>query len=524
MAMEIYPQSITLYPSDKQALTVRQTSFEPVTWGAVDACALQSDGSLYQDTTSTSFSGVVAPVLHQGSGSMEWTLDANMLPGSGGGQVAVEMFSLTSSTYGMLILIGQTSTVTKNKAGTTLDTVSHTAAAGDVYKVEIFGQFFRLFINGTQVSSYTEANPIEYPVRGKIYGSYGNTAMAVSRGTLQPPTLTGDWTIDPTDTVPGTGTNAAWTGAGGTLSASNDTYQVTYTAGLVPGTYTPTVTLAGSAYQVAESDVTIEALQVLNGNALTVQPSASIFLRTNYDKAQTALVTWSVVSGSGTLTSNKFTAPATAGTTVLKAVSGVQVVKVTITIPITFTAATSGGSSTTAATPSGTLTLTTSMSGTPTWTAQCGSLSGSGSTRTWTAPSTANLTCRITVTNGTDTKILTLETRDAIPYTPSLNQTVEYKKKVIVSEAEDGTITGRQKTPTGKYPLAAELLFRTRPLAEFEAMLSFFNSHHPGTPVIFDDLIRGTRHVVYFDSDVKGEFFTSGDIDYTFRIRERVAV
>lgn len=508
MAFEIYPAAITLYPSDKQTFAIRCTP-PPVLYDTLSSLTLNSDGTL-SGTTSTLGSANVSQVLVDGTGSITWTFSANMLPGVRPG---ARLFLLCyRSLVGFRVYVEASSTIIKDYGGSTLTTISRTVAAGDQYKLEAAGQVFRLYINGTLSYTYATTGAINYPVFAQVA-----LDSSVATPTITVPTFSGLWDFDSRVTPTNT-----WAIASGTIDDTSDRQFITYTAPATPGAFSMTCQFASSALQTATSVVTVPPLSILGSNSLTLQPSTAVLLKTNYDSAQTSLVTWSIVSGSGTLSSNKFTAPATAGTTELKAVSGDQDARLTITVPITLAATTSGGASTRAAKPGEALTVTTSMSGTLTWTAQCGTLTGSGTSRTWTAPSTTNIQCRITVTNGTDTKILTLEVRDAIPYTPTLNVTTEYGKKVVVSEAEDGTITGRSKTPKGQTPLRGELTFRNRQLTEFTAMRTFFDEHHPGTPVIYDDLVRSTRHIVYFDSDLRAEFFTSCAVDYAFRIREKV--
>ncbi len=509
MAFEIYPAAVTMYPADKQTFFLRGTP-PPVIYHSITNGTKQGDGTILQ--TSKTTDAFVSVALVDGIGGITWTFDSQMLPA--GGVAQETQFWLVTAGGGATIrvYVGTTSTVVKNGSGTTLDTIAHTVASGDEYYLEVAGNLLRLSINGTVETEYEVTAATRYPVYAfvSLYGAHATPHITV-------PAFTGNWNWD--DRV---GVSNAWTIGDGTFSDSSDTVTTQVTAGTKPGTYTLSCVVGSVAAQTATSTVTVPPLSVLGNNEITMQPSTSIVLKTNYDAAQTSLVTWSIVSGSGSISSNKFTAPSTAGDTVLKAVSGYQDARITVTVPVTLAATTSGGASTKAAKPGEALTITTSMSGTLTWTAQCGSLSGSGLTRTWTAPSTTNIACRITVTNGTDTKILTIEVRDALPYVPNLNITTEYTKKVIVSEAEDGSIQGRSKTPSGQTPLRGELTFQNRELAEWEAMRTFFDDHHPGTPVIYDDLIRSKRHVVYFDSDIRAEFFTSGAIDYAFRIREKV--
>lgn len=518
MPFEIFPQSKTLYPGDTQKLTFRATP-PPVMWTVFTNCTLNSSHQLVR-TSSGTFGASIEQRVHAGIGAVIWTFDSDMLP-SGAGYVELQIFGVgTILTSRLLRVKVETGTITvSEETPTTLDTITHTIASGDELKLEISGQIMRFYLNGTLETTRDVGTLVEYPYRANAFG-YG--AMASATPKITPPTFTGTWEIFPNDSAQ----NNLWTPSGGTLNDSTDLWQPTFTAGDSPGVYTQTCSVEDNVptavtYQTATSTIIIPPLQILENNQITLQPSEAVYFRTNYDSAQTRIVTWSVVSGSGSFSNGRFTASANAGTSVVKAVSGDQQAVITITVPPVITATTSASEQTTAAILAEVLTLTTNMTGTINWTTSVGSLSSSsGSTVTWTAPNQSQLTALITATNGTLTATIEIDVLKEFAYRPNRSLKWDRKKTVLISRSEDRRRAARVKDANNEAFEAFELTFLNRSLAELAAVHAFWDDHHPDKRFIFTDGHRDVRKVVYFDSDISHDAAATCATTYSFRIIE----
>lgn len=505
MSFEIFPQSIRLFPQDQQRFALRNVP-PPIIWTTASFATIQQDRRLAV-STSTGATGLLLPVLRSGIGGVMWTFISSMLPASGG---RVE-FRLAASGPSLRVLVEPTVTTVKDGGGSTVATITRNVVAGDVYYLEAASHTLRLYINGQEVATYNAAVATRYP----IYGSVETIPPLASGSPLvEAPRVIGDWDVDPNSAA----TNV-WTPAGGTLDDTTDTPVVTFFAGNNPGVYALTCRMAGSSYQDARATIIIDPLTLVGANAITLQPGQVVRLATNYDAAQVSLVTWSVVSGGGTLSGSQFTAPTAPGITVLRATAGNQQVDLRVTVPPVVYASITG-----AVVPSEVVTFTTNIAGgTINWTADIGTASGTGSSFVWTAPGQAGLEARIKVTNGTYTVTLLYPVLNKIPYDPNVPINGQYDRKALVSEAEDArrasVIKSRAKSES------AELQFRSRDLTELFAMFAFWEAHYPGKRVIYEDKLifssgSSRRLVVYLDSGIAYQGDTGCSIDYSFRIRE----
>lgn len=515
---EIFPQSVTLFPGDTQKLTFRATP-PPIIWDATTNCTITSAGSLVRASSGT-FGATITQRVHSGIAAVEWTFSSDMLP-TGSGYLEFWLFGVgtIAPTHAFRVKVETGTTTVTDENPTTLDTITHSVASGDVYKLEIAGQMFRLYINGTLETEHDIGSTTEYPYRANAYG-YGTMASATPM--IVAPNLTGNWDIFPSDSAH----ENLWTPTGGTLDASVDVWQPTFTAGDQPGVFTQTCTVEDSrpsavTYQTATSIIIIPPLSVLSETSVTLQPGAKATFRTNYDSAQTRLVTWSVVSGGGSFSNGEYTAPTAPGSPIVKATSGDQFVIIRITVPAVMTIETSGGEDVTAATLGEVLTLTTNMTGTINWTASVGSLSSStGSTVTWTAPNQSQIVGLITATNGTYTVTVEIPVLKAFPYRPNRPLKWERRKTVLISRSEDRRRAARVKDANNQAFEPFELAFQDRSLAELDAATAFWDEHHPDKRFIFTDQHRGVRKVVYFDSDVSFDANATCATTYSFRVIE----
>lgn len=508
MALEIFPQQITLYPGDKQSFSVRAIP-SPVLWVAMTNATLQSDGTLNLNTGSSA-SMLVAQSATGGVAGAEFVFDNRMLPTSTGNI----LFVLTgAASHALRVTVNPTTTVVKDENNNTVASISRNVVAADVYYLEVAGNLLRLFINGQISAEYVAAGATRYPVRLRVDG---NPPYANGSPHVVVPKLLGNWDIDPTSSA-----SSSWTPDGGTLSASSDVWATTFTAGSDPGVYDLTAQLGGTSLQKALAKIIIPPLSILGETAVTLAPGEVVYFQTNYDAAQTRIVTWSVVSGSGSFTNGRFTAGTAPGATIVKAVSGNQEARITITVPATMTITTSDNVSTTAAKLGEVLTLTTNMTGTVNWTASVGTLSASsGATVTWTAPNQAGIKALITATNGTYTVTAEISVLKHLAYEPSSVVTFEKRRTVLVSRAEDRSRYARIKDGAGLPFEAFELQFRNRDKTELAAVFALWQEHYPGSEILFIDSPRKLRRVCFFDSDIKAEVSADCSIDYSLRLTE----
>lgn len=521
MGFEIYPQSVTLYPGDTQYLSFRATP-PPVLWDGTTNCSITSARKLLR-TTSGDFGAIITQRVHAGIAAVQWTFDSDMLP-TGSGYVEFSLFGVgtTVTTHSFTVKVAPTSTTVRNEVPTTLDTISRTVASGDVYKLEIAGQIFRLYINGTLETEYDIGSTTEYPYRANGYG-FGT--MASGAPAITQPELFGDWEIYPSSD---SAQDNLWTPLGGTLNDSTNIWQPLFTAGDAPGVYTQTCSVesaiaSGVTYQTATSTVIIPPLSILGETSLTLQPGEVVTFKTNYDSAQTRLVTWAVVSGGGSFSNGQYTAPTAPATPIVKATSGDQFAIIRITVPAVMTIKTSANEDVTAAKLGEVLTLSTNIaSGTINWTASVGTLSSStGSTVTWTAPNQSQLVGLITATNGTYTVTAEIPVLKEFPYRASRPAKWDARKTVLVSRAEDRTRAARVKDAGNESFEAFELTFINRTLAEVDAVRAFWDDHHPQKKFIFTDHHRSSiRKVVYFDSDITNQGDATCATTYSVRVIE----
>lgn len=491
-----------MFPEDKQYLTARST-YPPVLWQNTSAGAiLIANGRL---STALGGSGLIAPSLRQGVGSIKWVLGTNMIPSTG----ALLDLRLTSGAQFMRAKIGPTSTTVENEAALVLATFAYTPAPGDIIRLEVAGNTLKLYVKLLLRTFYIALAPINYPFFGEISWTLPFTTSPII---IEPPVLIGDWVGEKDLLTSGNWSSVPSTAPGGTFDDATLNGGTTYTAGNAPGVYTIINTVAATALQVATALVTIEPLSIFGESTLNVNSSAKVMLQTNYDRAQKKLVTWSIVSGGGTLSGTEFTAPATAGTTVLRATYSFQRAEVSVVVKPTITA------DKVAAQPGEVVNFTTNIGGSITWSADIGTpTSGSGAGFAWTAPGITQLEGIIKATNGTLTVQIVVPVLKLFPYDPTLSIPWTVRKTVLISRAEDRTRSSRVKDKDGLPYESFELKFANRDVTEINAAVAFWTEHYPQKRFIYLDKIRNARLVQYFDSDVNIEGDVTCSMDYAFR-------
>lgn len=275
--------------------------------------------------------------------------------------------------------------------------------------------------------------------------------------------------------------------------------------------------------QRAEATIVIPPLQILGELTRTFQPGQKARFQTNYDVAQTQpAVTWSVVSGGGSFSQGEFTAPTAPGTTIVRATASVgnQVADITINVPAVITP------NFFAAAPLETIDWDTNIvSPAPTWTAVAVAGGSAGSinstTGEWTAPSGVGQTVKITASNGTFSVTRDVLILEKFPFDNfALPLTVDYRKTVLISRAEDRTRTARVKDKDGKAFRSYEVRLTQRTVADLQAVIAFFDAHYPSKRFILEDKREGIRLIVYFDSDLRWEGNARCGIDISFRVIE----
>ncbi len=205
-----------------------------------------------------------------------------------------------------------------------------------------------------------------------------------------------------------------WTVTGGTVDVHASGVEIAYTAPATEGTYDVTATSTADPNASATATVTVRAVSIvtvsISPSAATLAPGGTLgFMATVTGSTDTA-VTWLASCGSiaGTGTTVTYTAPASEGSCTVTATSSadpseqaeaiVRVVAAPLaTVTVTPSAATlaPGESQPFTATVSGL--ADTSV----TWAASCGSIAGTGSAVTYTAPASEG-TCTVTATSVAD--------------------------------------------------------------------------------------------------------------------------
>jgi hypothetical protein len=262
--------------------------------------------------------------------------------------------------------------------------------------------------------------------------------------------------------------------------------------------------------QRAEATIIILALEVLGPLIRTIQPGTQVRFQTNYDVADTDIVTWSVVSGSGSFTAGEFFVPAAPGTTVVRATSGNQSVDLTLNIPAVITPDFGFIG------PSEQIDWDTNIVS-PIWSASAGVInSGTG---VWIAPASLGQTIKITATDGTFIATREVLVMRIFPLgDPTLPVTWDRNLTALISMSEDRTsrITREKAPPYDSYPIK----FTQRSLQETNDVDAFFDAHGFGKLFILEDKLRGIRKVGWFDSPIRHEGQDECAIDLSFQFLE----
>ncbi|MCI0391659.1 MAG: hypothetical protein MOB07_23185 [Acidobacteria bacterium] len=508
-AYEIFPESIVLYPSDKILFSIRGTA-PPVFWESVTDASIEADYTLKVVGTPVDLRGGISYLLRAGVGRVKFTLTPNCLPTTGGFFDFYINTLSTITTYRMEVKVNPTNVTIFDIVGL-IHTHSVTPVVGDVWEIELAGNNFRAYKNGVLIHGYTFA-------AGNIATGARSSAtldlpVNTSPATIPQPELIGIWEAYTVEWI--------YTNSGGTGTATFS-FPITYTAGVLPGLYTLQARpdflsgVTGANLETVSAQITIPPLTVLGALSLTVNPSEKVRILTNYDAAQTKLVTWAVASGSGSFDgANVYTAGSAMGTSVVRASSGLQRADVSVTVRATITKT----PDLIAVEPSEAVAFTTNIGGSINWAADHGTASGSGATFNWTAPAYSDVVAKVTADNGTTKVTIELPVLKKFPFgNANLPLNWERKKTVLISRAEDRSRTSRVKDKFNLPFESYELSFKQRTDTELATTHAFWDEHHPGKRFIYVEQLINKRHIFYFDSDIRHEGNTRCGIDYSFRV------
>lgn len=152
----------------------------------------------------------------------------------------------------------------------------------------------------------------------------------------------------------------------------------------------------------------------------------------------------------------------------------------------------------------------------PVWSASIGSIDSSSGI--WTAPSLAGQTALISVTNGTYTVTAEIAVLELFPFNKLATPwEVDYRKRVLISEADDSTRTSRIKSPAKR---SFEINLTDCGEADLSTVRDFWDRHHPGVRFIWEDPEEEIRLVLWTDSDLRWRHNENGGIDFAFRVKE----
>ncbi len=503
MSFEIVPSAINVLPGDRQALRLRVTSLAPL-WTGLTNAAVNAGREIEPVNPVLQFGGYGAHLLKSGIGQAVFEITANEIPPTGG-FFGANIQDNDSSVFIAFLLNGTTGTLQFLNETGVIFSMAYTPTPGDTITLEASGSVWRGYLNGVEKTSYAPASGIDYPCFWTA--SMNPTFPATPK--IQAPILLGEWTGI---------TDAAWvTPPHGSLAVSSGSSNEYFNATL-PGKYILKARFGGTDTQKAEAEITIPPLMLAMPDALNVSAGTNIELLTNYDQAQTTLVTWTALDG-GTLNGNRWTAPAVPGFYRLRASAGTQRVMTVVTVPIYIRpTSTAGQTHVGAIGKAQTLALETNLPS-PTWSCVVGSIIPTGpTTANYTAPVFLGLD-RIKVTSGAVVHTVLVDIVEILPVDPTYGYSVEIDKRIVVADSEDGTRYGRVKGLQAAKEYRYELKFDNRDLTELNLIEEFWARNFPHKKFLYFDKMRNDKVCVYFDSAIKYEPGADCAIAYSFRAR-----
>ena len=313
----------------------------------------------------------------------------------------------------------------------------------------------------------------------------------------------------------------------GGLSADTNYYVKSYSSGntqvsLTQGGAAVNITSAGTggwvarvgevALQNGTATVVIPAFDVVGipeNGIVEIEAGETVTFRTTYDSAQYArngsYITRTVVTGGGgsfDANTGAYTAPSTAGDYTIRLESNNQRRNFTVRVPVYLTPRSEY------VYPGEARTNTTNMSGSLSWSATGSvSLSGSGTSRTWTAPSNVGQVVRISVTNGTLTEFRDYEVLDVLPVPISINVPHSAGPDTLIAYPDSGRNPWmRTKTEVGFVPQSFDCTAVVE-VDDYETLEAFHDQQmRSGAAFFFTEHYRSDRRTaVRFDSLLEAE-------------------
>lgn len=508
--LEVVPQQIILYPTDVQEFAAR-ASLVPAMWHTLTNGAVNADYSLSPVNPAATVSAYGVHLLKSGTGSVEWMVDANNIPQSGG-TFNCNLQDATSTIYTGFEVLKATNQIRIYNQSGTLTTLSHTLVAGDKLKLEVAGTIWRFYLNGIEQATHTPGVAIAFPC---FYFAGYTAPMAASSPHIVAPVLVGDWT----DVYP-----AAWAAIGAGSVSPSSGKKTNYTAGSTPGSYGVKASYASEAEQEFTALVVVPPLAIYGPLAVTLQPNATARFKTNYDKAQAKIVTWTAVGGGSFDSSDLYTAPTTQGAYTARASYSTQQQDIAVTVPsvIYFDGALVVQPLYLEAGKQYTLTHNLGAGGTTTWTG-----TGLGATISasvpYTAPGIVGTRGFVQAVRSGVTVRYEFTTLDKFPFDVNLPHKGTRSKAVLVSISEGQTVAGRVKDLNGVGNDSFELQIQNIDNAELLQIRAFWEEFFPHKRFILVDPIRQINLAVRFDSALsyQANAVSGCNIDISFRVTEK---
>jgi hypothetical protein len=509
MRLRIVPPVFTVYPGDRIEFTADAGPPPPLWASVTNSGDIQADSSLAIDAGQDSTSAVGGHKLFSGSGRVELKINNLCLPtGSGVLKLNGDITDTSAFVYQYKIEITATAVTVKNEAAATIFTQPYSTVSGDIYQLEL-NAGFRLYRKGAELHARVGLpTQIVYPMG---YSCELAEDTVTEPGVIPPPRLIGQgWRL---------GNVVTWTApAHGSLSTTGPGVTTEYSGGTVPGRYTLAAQVEPGAdatgAQRATATIDIPALEILGATELELQPGQKVRIKTNYDEAQNPLIALSIVSGGGSISGSEFTAPSAPGTTIVRAAAAIngQAANLTITVPAVV------GPEIGFAAPGDPVDFATNLTD-PIWAASLGQIAISG---LWIVPDLIGQKARITATAGGVTVTRDVEIVEKFPRSDfKLDWPIDYAKRVLLSEAEDGTRTSRIKTAARRsFPveLLVDAVEDLNGKAGLRTIRDFWDRHHPGLRFIMEDPEEGIQLVMYTDSELRW-VHTGAGIEIVFRVK-----
>jgi hypothetical protein len=255
-----------------------------------------------------------------------------------------------------------------------------------------------------------------------------------------------------------------------------------------------------------------------------LQPGATARFRTNYDNAQTKIVTWTAVGGGSFDSSDLYTAPTIEGAYTARASYSTQQIDIAVTVPkvIYFDGALVTQPLYLEAGRQYTLTHNLGAGGTTTWTGT-GISPTVSSSLSYTAPGVVGTRGFVQAVRSGVTVRYEFVTLAVFPFEVNLPHKGSRNKAVLVSASEGQAVAGRVKDLNGKGSDSFELQIQNIDNAEFLQLRAFWDENFPHKRFILVDPIRQINLAIRFDSALsyQANAVSGCNIDVSFRVTEK---